>query len=102
MQQVIGIELSSSACEDFAINLDEFENVSLYQGKAEGILPHLETKADAVIVDPPRSGLEPAALDALLAMQPPPGLYLLRPGHPGARYAPPVGWRLPANLNHPV
>ena len=39
--RVIGVESSESACEDFAINLDEFENVELYEGAAEEILPAL-------------------------------------------------------------
>jgi 23S rRNA (uracil1939-C5)-methyltransferase len=70
VSQVIGIELSPSACQDFAVNLDEFENVSLYQGAAEEILPSLDIHPDAVIVDPPRAGLERHALDALIRLQP--------------------------------
>ena len=66
--QLIGIEYSGLACEDFAINLDEFENVSIYQGPAERILPSLEVQPDVVVVDPPRAGLKPEALDALVEM----------------------------------
>ena len=51
--RVIGIESSESACEDFAVNLDEFDNVELYEGLAEEILPHLELQPDIVLVDPP-------------------------------------------------
>lgn len=68
--QVTGIELSEPACRDFAVNLDEFENVSLYQGAAEDVLPGLKVPADAVIVDPPRAGLAKTALDALLRLAP--------------------------------
>ena len=66
--QLIGIEYSGLACEDFAINLDEFENVSIYQGPAERILPSVEVQPDVVVVDPPRAGLKPEALDALVEM----------------------------------
>lgn len=66
----IGVEMMPSACRDFAVNLDEFENVDLYEGSAEEILPNLDVHADIVIVDPPRSGLHPRALDAILKMQP--------------------------------
>jgi 23S rRNA (uracil1939-C5)-methyltransferase len=66
----IGIEVSPYACEDFAANLDEFENVELYQGTAEEILPNLSVQPDVVVVDPPRAGLERAALDALVSMRP--------------------------------
>ncbi len=70
--RLIGVESSSSACEDFAANLDEFDNVELYEGAAEQVLPALaaQVKADCAIIDPPRAGLERFALDALVAMQP--------------------------------
>ena len=69
-QRVIGIESSPSACLDFAINLNEFNNVMLYEGAAEAILPMLNEQADIVIVDPPRAGLAPRALNALLKIRP--------------------------------
>ena len=69
--QVSGIELSEPACRDFAVNLDEFENVALYQGAAEDVLPGLDFTPDMVVVDPPRAGLARPALDALLQLAPP-------------------------------
>ena len=72
-EQVIGIEASESACEDFVFNLDEFDNVELYEGAAEEILPGLAGRLDSstfVIVDPPRAGLERHALDAILSIKP--------------------------------
>ena len=72
-QQVIGIEESESACEDFAVNLDEFDNVELYEGAAEEILPALAGRLDSstyVIVDPPRAGIERHALDAIISIRP--------------------------------
>jgi 23S rRNA (uracil1939-C5)-methyltransferase len=68
--KLVGIEVSSEACEDFASNLDQYENVELYQGTAETILPSLELKPDFVICDPPRAGIERQALQAILAMHP--------------------------------
>jgi 23S rRNA (uracil1939-C5)-methyltransferase len=65
--QVVGIELSEPACADYATNLDEFETVGLYQGAAEEVLPALDVHPDVIIVDPPRSGLERRALDAVAA-----------------------------------
>jgi 23S rRNA (uracil1939-C5)-methyltransferase len=82
VKRVIGIESSESACEDFAVNLDEFDNVELYEGDAEEILPALVTqfaklRPDSqignllyMIVDPPRAGLDRRALDALIQLQP--------------------------------
>jgi 23S rRNA (uracil1939-C5)-methyltransferase len=80
--RVIGIETSESACEDFAVNLDEFDNVELYEGAAEEILPALvaqianslalpaRASVHYAIVDPPRAGLDRYALDALIQLQP--------------------------------
>jgi 23S rRNA (uracil1939-C5)-methyltransferase len=72
-QKVIGVESSESACEDFAFNLDEFDNVELYEGTAEVILPALAGqigKPIYVIVDPPRAGIERHALDAIISIKP--------------------------------
>ncbi len=71
--KVIGIESSPSACEDFVFNLDEFDNVDLYEGAAESILPILSTQLNQpinCIVDPPRAGIEKRALDALINIKP--------------------------------
>jgi 23S rRNA (uracil1939-C5)-methyltransferase len=68
--RLIGIESSSSACEDFAVNLEEFDNVELYEAPAEQVLPALDVAPGLVILDPPRAGLERKALDALLALSP--------------------------------
>ena len=68
--RLIGVELSPSACEDFTVNLDEFENVELYEAPAEAVLPSLDIRPDIVIVDPPRAGLDKHVLDAILALAP--------------------------------
>jgi 23S rRNA (uracil1939-C5)-methyltransferase len=68
--RLIGIELSSPACEDFTANLDEFDNVELYEAAAEKVLPALDVKADTIIVDPPRAGLDKRLLEALIALNP--------------------------------
>ena len=71
--KVIGIESAPSSCEDFAINLDEFDNVELYEGAAEEILPALApqlTEPIHMIVDPPRAGIDKFALDAILQINP--------------------------------
>jgi 23S rRNA (uracil1939-C5)-methyltransferase len=68
--RVIGIEASPSACEDFSFNLDEFDNVELYEGLAEQVIPHLEAQPDIVLVDPPRAGLEKRVVDGILNLKP--------------------------------
>jgi 23S rRNA (uracil1939-C5)-methyltransferase len=46
------------------------DNVELFVGSAEQVLPALQVQPDIVLVDPPRAGLERLALDAIAAMQP--------------------------------
>ena len=70
VNRCVGIELTPSACQDYAFNLDTHENVELYQGKAEVILPGLAFQPDITIVDPPRAGMEKPALNAILGMKP--------------------------------
>jgi 23S rRNA (uracil1939-C5)-methyltransferase len=67
---LIGVEVSPSACEDFAFNLDEFSNVELYEGLAEDVIPHLTAKPDVILVDPPRAGLEKRVVDGILSLNP--------------------------------
>ncbi len=68
--RLIGIEASPSACEDFEVNLDEFDNVELYEAEAESVLARLEARPQIVLVDPPRAGLERQAMDGLLGLRP--------------------------------
>jgi 23S rRNA (uracil1939-C5)-methyltransferase len=68
VERLIGIESSPSACEDFVCNLNEFDNVELYEAAAEQVLPALDLRADVILVDPPRAGLSPRALDGLLSL----------------------------------
>jgi tRNA/tmRNA/rRNA uracil-C5-methylase (TrmA/RlmC/RlmD family) len=67
---LISIESSSSACEDFMINLNEFDNVELYEDAAENVLPTLHISPDVILMDPPRAGLGTVALDAIVQMKP--------------------------------
>ncbi len=69
-RQLVAVEASPAASEDFAFNLDEFDHISLYEAPAENVLPHLDLRPDLVVVDPPRSGLPPKVLDAIVRMAP--------------------------------
>jgi 23S rRNA (uracil1939-C5)-methyltransferase len=68
VERLIGIESSASACQDFVCNLDDFDNVELYEAAAEHVLPALDFHVDAILVDPPHAGLSPPALDGLLSL----------------------------------
>jgi 23S rRNA (uracil1939-C5)-methyltransferase len=64
--QLVGIESSPDAVEDFSANLDEFDNVSIYEATVEQVLAELDLKPDVILVDPPREGIDLRALDSLL------------------------------------
>jgi 23S rRNA (uracil1939-C5)-methyltransferase len=57
VKRLAGIEISPAACEDFAINLDEFDQVELYEAQVEDVLLNVDFRPDMIIVDPPRAGL---------------------------------------------
>jgi len=66
---LIGIEAYPPAVADAAVNLDEFDNVEIYEASVEHALPALAGPFAAAVLDPPRAGCHPAVLAALLAAQ---------------------------------
>lgn len=74
--RLIGVEASPEACDDFVVNLDEFEHVELYEAPAEEVLPVLEVTPDLVLVDPPRTGMGRRALEGLISLAAPVIVYI--------------------------
>lgn len=77
--ELTAIENSRSACFDFVSNLDEFDNVRLYEGEVESILPGLVDQLkpiDLVVLDPPRAGLNARARQALVDLDPQQIIYI--------------------------
>lgn len=70
VNRLTAIESSGSACHDFAMNLDDFANVELYEAEAEDVLMNLDIHPSILVMDPPRSGLKPAVHDAIGRLQP--------------------------------
>jgi 23S rRNA (uracil1939-C5)-methyltransferase len=66
----VSVEISPWACDDFAENLDEFDNVDLYIGEVGDVLPGLEIRPEVIVVDPPRAGLDKIVVVELIKMQP--------------------------------
>jgi 23S rRNA (uracil1939-C5)-methyltransferase len=67
------VESSGAACHDFALNLDTFENVTLYEADAAKALREIikqEKKIQVLVMDPPRTGLSLKAHDALGEIMP--------------------------------
>jgi 23S rRNA (uracil1939-C5)-methyltransferase len=74
--RVFAIEESPAACFDFEFNLNNYDDIRLYEAPVEIALPTIDAAADVILVDPPRSGLSRAALDAILTRQPARLVYL--------------------------
>ena len=64
-----GIERNGDAIADAAVNLAETENVSLYEGMVEEVLPLIEVKPDLIVLDPPATGLSQEALSEITKLK---------------------------------
>jgi 23S rRNA (uracil1939-C5)-methyltransferase len=57
VNRLVGIEIFPESCEDFTLNLDEFDNVELYEATVEDVLSSISFQPDLIVMDPPRAGL---------------------------------------------
>jgi len=67
---VTAVESYPPAVTDADVNLADLDNVDLIEGTVEDVLPELVERYDAAVLDPPRTGVERHALDALAALGP--------------------------------
>ncbi len=77
VKEVIGVELSPEAALDAKTNLslNHIKNMRVIAGAVGDVLNKIYTEKeipppDAVIVDPPRAGLDPKSIELLLALNP--------------------------------
>jgi len=70
VRQVVAVEESSAAVADARENARGLTNVDFVLGKTEEVLDNLGIQPDAVVLDPPRAGCQPQALDALARLRP--------------------------------
>lgn len=68
--EIVGVESAPSAVADALVNAEGMDNVTLVAGLAEEAMAALEGGFDLAIVDPPRGGVHPAALRALVEKRP--------------------------------
>jgi 23S rRNA (uracil1939-C5)-methyltransferase len=77
-REVVAVERNEAAVEDAAVNLDETENVSIYNGWLEDVPAELAQNADLWVLDADEGGLS-AELLALLRYHRPPRLIVSQP-----------------------
>ena len=76
VKKVYAVEESSAAVADARENAAGLDNVAFLLGKTEDILADLPEPPDAVILDPPRAGCQPAALAGIVNLAPPRLVYV--------------------------
>ena len=70
VKRVIAVEESSAAVTDAKQNAGDLQNLEFVLGRTEDVLRNLPMKPDVVVLDPPRSGCQPRALESLIEMAP--------------------------------
>ena len=70
VKKVVAVEESSAAVADCRANADGVPNLEFVLGRTENVLGALEMTPDAVVLDPPRAGCQPKALESLLHLAP--------------------------------
>lgn len=78
-REVIAIEESGPAVRDAKLNLAECPGVELVLGRSELVLQSYVERAHeiaALVLDPPRSGCLPGAIEAVTALRPPVVVYV--------------------------
>lgn len=67
--EVVAIEQNPDAVADTAVNLDA-NNISLYEGAVEDVLPQLDIKPDVLVLNPPKEGLSREAARLVEGLRP--------------------------------
>ena len=76
VNELIAVEANPDAVADAVNNLAEFDNITLYQGQVEDVLPMLDVRPDTLVLDPPPGGAPLVLMDALEAFAPASVLYV--------------------------
>jgi 23S rRNA (uracil1939-C5)-methyltransferase len=75
-RHLVAIESTPSSTDDFVYNLDEFDNVELYEAPVEHALQGLNLLPEIVLADPPRAGLGRKVVEQLLKINAPRIVYV--------------------------
>lgn len=83
--RLIGVEAFSPAVRDAEVNLNEFDNVELYESPVEDALAYileqspvsnLQSSNSLILLDPPRAGCDKAVIQSLLKLAAPRIVYV--------------------------
>ena len=70
VRRVIAIEESAAAVDDATVNIERSPNIEYHKGRVEDVLPSIDERIDALILDPPRMGAHAGAIAAVVATRP--------------------------------
>ncbi len=73
---VVSVESYPPAVTDAEVNLADVDNVDLVEGNVEDVLEDLSGPVDAVVLDPPRTGVHPKVVKELARLAPPTIVYV--------------------------
>lgn len=67
--KVIGVEIVKEAVEDAKVNaeMNGLTNVEFLCGDVLEVIDHIEDKPDLIVLDPPREGIHPKALEKIIS-----------------------------------
>ncbi|MCP5101679.1 MAG: class I SAM-dependent RNA methyltransferase [Chloroflexi bacterium] len=68
--QVTAVEWNRDAVADTAVNLEHTDNVSVYEGRVEQVLPTLTESVDVMVINPPKTGLSRDASKVVVGKRP--------------------------------
>lgn len=68
--ELIAIEAAPDAVADAEVNLEHTDNVVLYMGLVEDVLPQMKLAIDLLVVDPPPDGLPREVVEQVVAIGP--------------------------------
>jgi len=68
--ELVAVERNGDAAADTAVNLEEFENVTLYQDWAENVLPLIQQDVDLLLMHPDERGISKQVQDEVARIRP--------------------------------
>ena len=68
--RLVAVEASPRSVLDFEVNLDEFDNVEIYEAPAEFVMGSLDLQPAVILADPPRAGLGKDVISGIVRLEP--------------------------------